>query len=60
MAESVGTFYKRLVESGIPKEDALEMARGYMINLRDIMGKKGINIGDLTRRHDDDDEGDEN
>jgi len=60
MAESVGTFYKRLVESGIPKEDALEMARGYMINLRDIMGKKGINIGDFTRRHDDDDEGDEN
>jgi hypothetical protein len=61
MAESVGTFYKKLVESGIPKEDALDMARGYMINLRDIMGKKGINIGDFTRQHhDDDDEEDEN
>jgi len=60
MAESVGTFYKRLVESGIPKEDALEMARGYMINLRDIMGKKGINIGDFTRHHHDDEEEDEN
>ncbi len=60
MAESVGTFYKKLVESGIPKEDALEMARGYMINLRDIMGNKGINIGDFARRHDNDDEGDEN
>jgi len=61
MAESVGTFYKKLVESGIPKEDALEMARGYMINLRDIMGKKGINIGDFTRHHHgDDDEEDEN
>ncbi|HHE51730.1 MAG TPA: hypothetical protein ENL30_01555 [Candidatus Acetothermia bacterium] len=59
MAESVGTFYKKLVESGIPKEDALEMARGYMINLRDIMGNKGINIGDFTRHHDDDKEGDE-
>jgi len=56
MAESVGTFYKKLVESGIPKEDALDMARGYMINLRDIMGKKGINIGDFTRHHHDDDE----
>ena len=56
MAESVGTFYKKLVESGIPKEDALEMARGYMINLRDIMGNKGINIGDFTRHHHDDDE----
>jgi len=61
MAESVGTFYKKLVESGIPKEDALDMARGYMINLRDIMGKKGINIGDFTRHHhDDDEEEDEN
>jgi len=60
MAESVGTFYKKLVESGIPKEDALEMARGYMINLRDIMGNKGINIGDFTRHHDNDDEEDEN
>ncbi|MEA3239523.1 MAG: hypothetical protein U9Q94_07075 [Candidatus Bipolaricaulota bacterium] len=60
MAESVGTFYKKLVESGIPKEDALDMARGYMINLRDIMGKKGINIGDFTRHHHDDDEEDEN
>ena len=59
MAESVGTFYKKLVESGIPKEDALDMARGYMINLRDIMGKKGINIGDFTRHHHDDDEEEE-
>ena len=59
MAESVGTFYKKLVESGIPKEDALDMARGYMINLRDIMGKTGINIGDFTRHHHDDDEEEE-
>ena len=56
MAESVGAFYKKLVESGIPKEDALEMARGYMINLRDIMGN---NIGDFARRHRGDEE-DEN
>ncbi len=41
MAESVGTFYKRLMESGIPREDALDMARGYMINLRDILNSKG-------------------
>ena len=59
MAESVGTFYKKLVESGIPKEDALEMARGYMINMRDIMGKKGINIGDFTHHDNDDEEEDE-
>jgi hypothetical protein len=28
MADSVGTFYKKLVEAGIPKEDALDMAAG--------------------------------
>lgn len=42
MADAVATFYKKLVEAGIPKEDALDMARGYMINLRDILGRKGI------------------
>jgi len=49
MADAVATFYKKLVEAGIPKEDALDMARGYMINLRDILGRKGlggINLGD--------------
>lgn len=40
MADAVATFYKRLTEAGIPKEDALEMARGYMINLRDLLGPK--------------------
>ena len=59
MAESVGTFYKKLVESGIPKEDALDMARGYMINLRDIMGSKGINIGDFARHRGDNDKEEE-
>ncbi|MCX7750387.1 MAG: hypothetical protein N2320_02320 [Candidatus Bipolaricaulota bacterium] len=37
MADAVGTFYKKLVEAGIPKEEALEMARGYMINLREVL-----------------------
>lgn len=43
MADAVGTFYKKLVESGIPKEEALEMARGYMINLRELF--KGVQSG---------------
>lgn len=45
MADAVGTFYKKLVEAGIPKEDALEMARGYMINLRDVMKMKDFDFG---------------
>ncbi|MCL0029597.1 hypothetical protein M1O13_00950 [Dehalococcoidia bacterium] len=44
MGDAIGTFYKKLVESGIPEKDALEMARGYMINLKDVIGK-GIRVG---------------
>jgi hypothetical protein len=51
MAGAVATFYKRLVEAGIPREDAMAMTRGYMINLRDLFGKKGIQIGDFMERH---------
>ncbi len=53
MADSVATFYKKLVEAGIPKEEALNMAQGYMINLRDLLSSKGmgnINFGDNRQR----------
>jgi len=45
MASAVATFYTKLVEAGIPKEEALDMAKGYMINLRDLMGSKGFDLG---------------
>ena len=51
MAGAVGTFYRKLVEAGIPKEEALEMAKGYMINVRELMGSKGINIGNFMDRN---------
>ena len=41
MADAVATFYTKLVEAGIPKDQAMEMTRGYMINLRDIFGSEG-------------------
>jgi hypothetical protein len=50
MAGAVATFYKKLVEAGIPREDAMDMARGYMINLRDLMRGKGFDIGGVVRR----------
>lgn len=62
MADSVGIFYKKLVEAGIPAEDALDMARGYMINLRDVMGSKGFSfdLSDLKKRKKEEEEdGDE-
>ncbi len=52
MADAVSTFYKKLIEAGIPKEEALDMARGYVINLREILGGKGglnMNIGDFAK-----------
>jgi hypothetical protein len=52
MADAVSTFYKKLVDAGIPKDEALDMARGYVLNLREILGGKGglnMNIGDFTK-----------
>jgi len=52
MADAVSTFYKKLVDAGIPKEEALDMARGYVLNLREILGSKGglnMNIGDFAK-----------
>ncbi|MCD5416835.1 hypothetical protein LR021_00460 [Candidatus Bipolaricaulota bacterium] len=34
---AVASFYKELIDGGIPAEQAMEMTRGYMINLRDIV-----------------------
>ena len=45
MADAVSTFYKKLVDAGIPKEEAMDMARGYVLNLRELLGTKGLNIG---------------
>ncbi|TFH11582.1 MAG: hypothetical protein E4H08_00895 [Candidatus Atribacteria bacterium] len=57
MADAVATFYTKLVEAGIAKEQAMDMTRGYMINLRDIFGgKDGFNVnigGSDDRRRDD-------
>ena len=41
MAEAVATFYTKLVSAGIPKDEAMDMTKGYMINLRDIFGSEG-------------------
>ena len=50
VASAVATFYKKLVEAGIPPQEAMDMAKGYMINLRELMGGKGINIGNLMNK----------
>lgn len=37
MGQAVGSFYKELIESGIPKEEALQMARDYMLTLKNAI-----------------------
>ena len=32
MADAVSTFYMKLVAAGVPKDEALDMARGYVLN----------------------------
>lgn len=56
MADAVVTFYTKLVEAGIDKAEAMEMAKGYMINLKDILGGRGglnVNVGDKREGRDD-------
>ena len=55
MAGAVATFYKKLVDAGIPSEEAMDMAKGYMINLRELMGGKGINIGNFMGKEKEED-----
>jgi hypothetical protein len=38
MGQAVGSLYKELVDSGIPQEEALQMAKDYMLSLKDITG----------------------
>ncbi|MBN1858055.1 hypothetical protein JW848_02480 [Candidatus Bipolaricaulota bacterium] len=47
MGDAVGTFYKKLVDSGMSKEVALEMAQGYMLNLREVFTSKSFDMGNI-------------
>lgn len=36
MGKAVGSLYKELLDSGIPEDAALDMARSYMISMKDF------------------------
>lgn len=38
MGQAVGSFYKELDDAGIPNDEALRMAKDYMLSLKDIAG----------------------
>jgi len=52
MGQSVGNLYKELIESGIPEEEALKMAKDYMLSIKDIarniMNASNTNKMDIT------------
>jgi len=41
LGQAVGSFYKELVDSGIPSEEALKMAKDYMISIKDLANSFG-------------------
>ncbi|HJN17926.1 MAG TPA: hypothetical protein QGH10_20675 [Armatimonadota bacterium] len=46
LGKATGAFYKELVDAGIPKEDALEMAKDYVRGLRDAMSSAKVHGGE--------------
>lgn len=43
--KAVGAFYNELIKQGIPQEQAMEMAKNYMISLRDL-AKPSLKLGE--------------
>jgi len=41
MGQAVGSLYKELLEAGIPQEEALQMAKDYMLTLKDVTKSMG-------------------
>jgi hypothetical protein len=58
MGKAVGSLYKELVASGITSGIAMEMARDYMLSIKDIVSKAGnfSNAAQHSEASQDDDE----
>lgn len=52
MGQSVGNLYKELVDSGIPQDDALKMAKDYMLSIKDVVGNMGNFTGSKSNESD--------
>lgn len=49
MGQSVGNLYKELIDCGIPQEEAIKMAKDYMLSIKDIAGNYGNISGDIKK-----------
>ncbi len=52
MGKAVGIYYKTLIEAGIPKEAALEMTKGYVLDMGRMFDKGHWNINSRQGRDD--------
>ena len=43
MGQAVGNLYRELVASGIPQEDAVKMAKDFMLSIKDVTGNINSN-----------------
>jgi len=50
MGKSVGNLYKELVDSGIPQEEAIKMAKDYMLSMKDMVGNMTQNPGKTNQQ----------
>ncbi len=48
MGRAVGSFYKELVDSGIPTQVAVTMARDYMLSMKEIAKSVRSTDGDVS------------
>lgn len=44
MGKAIGSMYKELINAGIPKEDALEMAKDYLNTMKSIISQGNMNF----------------
>ena len=40
MGQAVGSFYKELIDSGIPEEEALSMAKSYIGSIQGLLNQR--------------------
>ena len=50
MGKSVGNLYKELVDSGIPQEEAIKMAKDYMLSMKYMVGNMTQNPGNTNQQ----------
>jgi len=49
MGQAVGSFYKELIDSGIPSDEALKMSKDYMLSIKELINGIGKNTENINK-----------